>query len=170
METKYKTLDDVRNFLNGIPFINSGGCGISALAMYRWLEKNYPKHAKKTVFYFFHRDKDDYRNNKSLIKNNSYDNTNISIPSHIGIQIKNVTDVIDCYREVFIRQYEYVVKTTSEDVLINAINNVCGWNWFFNRKQSVHVIAKELDIDLSDVFVSVKVKELDIDLSDVFVC
>ena len=34
-----KTLNDVREVLNSIPTINFGGCGISALSMYLWIEK-----------------------------------------------------------------------------------------------------------------------------------
>lgn len=153
MET-VKTLDDVRNFLDRISCINSGGCGISALAMYRWVKKNMPEHAKKSMFHFFHRDKEGYQNNKSLIKNNSYDSTNISIPAHIGFEIKKVTEIIDSCRNVFKEQYGYAVKTSSEDVLINAINNVNDWNYSFSREESVPVIEAGLDIDLSDVILA----------------
>ena len=37
---KIKTLKQVQKFLSNIPNINRGGCGISALALYRWLENN----------------------------------------------------------------------------------------------------------------------------------
>ena len=33
-------LTELRQFLNNIPYINRGGCGVSAYAMYCYLEKN----------------------------------------------------------------------------------------------------------------------------------
>lgn len=35
-----KNLNDIKNELDCIPAINWGGCGLSALAMYRWLKDN----------------------------------------------------------------------------------------------------------------------------------
>jgi hypothetical protein len=151
MATKYKTLDQVRSFLNDIPNINSGGCGIAALAMYRWIKKNVPQHVDNVLFHFFHRDSESYNNNKTLLNNNTYNSDNIAIPSHIGIQIKNLTKVIDTYRNLDIQYYGYVVETNSEDVLIKAINNISNWNPMFFRKHNVKKIQKELNIDLSDV-------------------
>jgi len=153
METKYKTLEDVRRFLDKVPMINCGGCGISALAMYRWLKKNFPEQASKVIFHFFHRDRESFENNESLIKNNAYNENNILIPAHIGFQIKNLTKIIDSEKVVKKSRYGYQLDFDSEHILMYAINKLCGWNDMFNREQSVPVIAKELGIDLSDVLI-----------------
>ena len=35
---KYTKLKETRRFLDALPCINAGGCGISAYAMYLWLK------------------------------------------------------------------------------------------------------------------------------------
>lgn len=44
-------LNSVQNFLNNIPNINYGGCGISALAMYLYSEKNFG--IKPKIFFIY---------------------------------------------------------------------------------------------------------------------
>ena len=58
-----KTFDEVLNFLSNIPSINCGGCGISALAMYRWLKKH-GKTTEETAFYYLENDYERHNNNK----------------------------------------------------------------------------------------------------------
>lgn len=152
MKSKLKNFDDVREFLNRIPCINSGGCGISALTMYRWVKKNMPEHKRRITFYFFHKDVYDYQNNITLIKTKKYRNNKIYVPSHIGIKIKNVTSkVIDSDGIVDSNRFGFVIKTKSEQVLINALKNFKSWNFLFERNKSISLIEKHLDIDLSDV-------------------
>ena len=151
METnRFILFEEMREFLNSIPSINSGGCGVAALAMYRWIEKNMLEYKVDVIFHMFHREKNQYKNNKKLIKTNQYCNDLVA-PSHIGIQIKNVTPVLDSEKTLDKHSYVFVIKTNSEDVLINALNNVDTWNPMFNRKKRVPLIEKRLGIDLSDV-------------------
>jgi hypothetical protein len=35
----FKDINELREFLQTIPRLNSGGCGISALVMFRWMKK-----------------------------------------------------------------------------------------------------------------------------------
>lgn len=158
MKSKLKNFEEVRRFLDAVPYINSGGCGVAALAMYRWIKTNMPEYKDKVVFHFFHRDSDSYRHNKRLIKNNQYNDNNIQIPSHIAIEIKGITGKtpVDSNSAVSIHRYGYVVKIKSEDVLIKAINNFRSWNFFFYRKDNVPLIARKLKIDLSDIVTEVK--------------
>jgi len=149
-ENRFIKFEKMREFLNTIPSINSGGCGVAALAMYRWVEKYMPEYKADVIIHMFHRKKDHYSSNRKLIKNNSFCN-DLLAPSHIGIEIKKMTPVLDCERTLKKEQYGFVIKTNSEDVLINAINNVDTWNPMFNRKKRVPLIEEELDIDLSDV-------------------
>jgi hypothetical protein len=52
-----KDLIDVMDELNGIPCINRGGCGIAALAMYRWIKLN-TSYSPEIYFYYSYRDND----------------------------------------------------------------------------------------------------------------
>ena len=149
-QNRFIQFEEMREFLNSIPSINSGGCGVAALAMYRWVEKNMPDYKADVIFHMFHRSKDHYTNNKKLIKTNQFCNDLVA-PSHIGIQIKNVTPVLDSEKSLKKDLYGFVIKTNSEDVLINALNNVDTWNPMFNRKKRVPRIEQHLGIDLSDV-------------------
>lgn len=139
-----ETFEDVRNYLDYIPYINSGGCAIAALAMYRWLIKN--GFDKKIKFHFLDGDLDSFNNNKKVLYNKS------GVPEgvyHVGLYFDNKT--IDCGRTINIKRYKYKIKTSKVDFLIKAINNVDTWCYFFDRKRFVPQIAKALNIDLSDV-------------------
>ena len=149
-QNRFILFEEMREFLNSIPSINSGGCGVSALAMYRWIEKNMPDFLNKTVFHFFHRSKKHYDNNNALIKNNTYCNDLVA-PSHMGIEINGITPVLDCEKKLSVKQYGFVIETPNQEVLINALNNIDTWNPMFNRKKAVPRIEQHLGIDLSDV-------------------
>jgi len=136
--------DDVLSFLNKIPAINNGGCGISALAMYRWLKKN-GQLKPDTNFIYLEDDDSYYEQNMQYLKgeaelptscyhvlinhdNNKYDSR--------GIQVS------DTYK------YKYSVDI---DFLIKSINNRLKWYYNFNRDNCIPLIEKGLDIDLSDI-------------------
>ena len=139
-----KTFSDVRKYLNSIPNIHCGGCGIAALAMYRWLEVN--SAIKNIEFYFFHNRHWEYNENRKYLKNKN--NGNVHAPSHVGLKYRR--RIIDS--EGFILRGEFLFKLKLDIVtLIAAINNVDDWNSYFNRRAYVSKIAKNLKIDLSDV-------------------
>jgi len=140
-----KTLKDVQEFINSIPDINSGGCGVAALAMYRWLKKN-DMLKKTTMFHFLHSyDGYLYETNKRYVEKNE---GKPSACSHIGLIHGNRT--IDCEGFINTREYKYKIRTSNENMLVLAVNNVNDWNSMFDRKH-VKTIAKKLDIDMSDV-------------------
>jgi hypothetical protein len=145
-----KTLGDVQTFLSNIPNIKYGGCGISALAMYRWLKKN--NKLKKSVKFLFLHSYDGYlyRNNKKYVEQKIGSPTACS---HVGLFYNNRT--IDCDGFINTRNYKYKVKTSDENVMVMAINNLGDWNTDFNRKH-IKKIEKKLEIDMSDVISSRK--------------
>jgi hypothetical protein len=141
------TLEEVMNFLSSIDSISRGGCGISALAMYRWLKKH-GKTTEQTAFYYLENDAERHNNNKSY-----YSNKDVSLiaPCHIVLYHNDRT--IDCEGYQSISSYDFQLLEKSEEFLIKMINNIHSWNCAFRRKDHVKNIAKTLDIDLSDVLI-----------------
>ena len=142
-----KTLKEVRKFLSGINNINSGGCGIAALAMIRWIRKNLNKEI--TNIYFIHTFLNPY-----VEENRRYINERkgvICAPSHVYISFGG--KIFDVF-EYELKKYMYnTMQFKSEEILINSINNIGTWNRFFDRKESIPVIEAYLDISLSDIVV-----------------
>ena len=143
-----KNFDDVLNFLNTIACINTGGCGISALAMYRWLKKH-GLTTEQTAFYFLEDDENNHINNKQYFSNKE---VMVKASSHVVLFHNDQT--IDCSGFVPIDVWNYHLLENSEEFLLAMINNcIWTWNYKFNRKEQVPEIAKTLEIDLSDVII-----------------
>jgi hypothetical protein len=140
-----KSFDQVRNYLNKIENINTGGCGISTLAMYRWLKKHGYTN-EYTAFYFLENDENNHKNNKEYFTNKEI---KLKAPCHIVLYHNDQT--IDSRGFYYISRYEYKLLENSEEFLLAMINNISSWNWRFDRKTNVKKIAKTLQIDLSDI-------------------
>lgn len=143
-----KTFDDVRRFLGNIDYINCGGCGIAALAMYRWL-KNNNQLKKSTKIVFFDNYKDSYNNNKNYIKKN---NGKPEACSHVVLSFRNSyrRNYIDSVKLINKNDFYYMLIVT-EEFLVESLNNFTTWSTAFKRRANVKKIEKELNIDLSDV-------------------
>ncbi|MFA5152662.1 MAG: hypothetical protein WC554_08900 [Clostridia bacterium] len=76
---KLRSLDEVMSALNSISCINSGGCGISALAMYLWLKKN--KQISPTILFC-------YEGWCSNIYNNNCKDEKLLVPNHVMLLYK----------------------------------------------------------------------------------
>lgn len=144
-KVEINTLKDVQNFLSKIECINYGGCGISALAMYRWLKKH-GKVTEQTAFYYLENDEDRYNNNREY---NTNKEITLVAPYHVVLYHNDQT--IDCDGFKPIGGYKYHILEKSEEFLIKMINNINSWNNMFSRKENVKNIAKILGINLSDV-------------------
>lgn len=142
-----KKLQDVIDFLSDIPDINAGGCGIAALAIYRWMEKNASKMLENIEIVFLYNDDWQYDTNCTRIRCGE---CSLVVPAHVVLR-----DVIS--------EYEYDAKcawmgrkqehTVDVQHLITTINIPVenGWSPWFKRKENVEKIAKKLKISLSDV-------------------
>jgi hypothetical protein len=144
-----ETLLDVKEFLNDVDNINSGGCGVAALAMYRWMEKNNMLKGNET-FTFLYVSNDDffYDNNEKYFKGKEQ---LIIAPAHVVLNIDG-TYVDSTRRSNNLLEYRYPRKhvNVTEEELIKSLNNPY-WNDSFERNCEVPFIADELGIDLSDV-------------------
>ena len=142
-----KTLKQVRRYLDSVPCINLGGCGIAALAMYRWLMKN-GRLTKKTGFVLVHSYRMDYAKNQNAIKGVYSDATACH---HIALLHRG--RIIDS-EGAYVPETSKVLVTDDEQILIYALNNnLDDWNFMFDREEHVGNIEKALGIDLSDVSV-----------------
>ena len=140
-----KTLDEVREYLSKVSYIDLGGCGISALAMIRWINKNMRN--KKVLINFTHNSCSYYNDNKDYFENGK---GKVCAHSHIVLRYKR--KYFDCRMEYKLKDLDRILKTNHEEILLEAINNIGTWNDKFQRKY-VKKIQKDLDIDLSDVLI-----------------
>ena len=142
-----ESFEDVREFLSNISCINCGGCGLSALVMYRWLKK-YNKLEEGTKILFLDNDENNHLNNKECMSNKQ---GVLKAPSHIVIALKD-TYVIDCEHiqyNIGLR-YDYILEV-AENYLVECLNNLKSWNNMFDRNEAISNIENKLHINLSDI-------------------
>jgi hypothetical protein len=137
--------EEVKTFLSGIGNINRGGCGISALSMYRWLKKNDKAKVYKFVYAYRSDDKDEYLNNKNILKGG-----NGTPKSCCHCFLKKGNKCFDCVESINIENYKWIQIIEEEEFIKNSINNVSCWNSLFNR-ENIKIIEEKLNIDLSDI-------------------
>lgn len=140
-QTQKHTFASVREYLDDIPYINSGGCGIAALSMYRWLLKN-----EKVICYikFYHRSLEDRDINQHRCSNNLF----LRAPAHVTIEYMGKDyDSRGAYTGGM-GSY-YVLATENE--LVRSLNYADNWNDSFERYEWVDVIEEELEINLGDI-------------------
>ena len=141
-----ETFEDVREFLSNISFINCGGCGISALVMYRWLKK-YNKLPEGTKILFLENDLSNHLNNKECMSNKE---GVLKAPCHVVIVLRDT--YMDCANIQYnvSQRYDYILEV-AEDYLVDCLNNLNSWNYMFDRNEAMSNIESKLHIDLSDV-------------------
>lgn len=140
-----KTLKDVRKFLTNIPFINYGGCGIAALAIIRWIKKNFNEDI--SYIYFVHTMFNPYiSENNQFVKEGK---GMIYAPSHVYISFRGKIFDVNSYTKK--TDMLSPLQFKSEEVLVMALNNVKSWNCAFNRHDAIQKIEAYLDISLSDI-------------------
>ena len=148
-----KHFTEVLRYLNSIENINCGGCGVVALAVYRWLEKHNKLKDAKIVFLYDYTARRLYDVNYQILNNLSN-----GIPEgapHIILERLNKYFDSDGYLKKRCINYKYSSKLiVNAEFLLKALNSnarLGSWNKAFNRKKQIPKIAKKLKIDLSDV-------------------
>ena len=144
-------LTQVQEFLSEIYTINWGGCGISALAMYRWLKDNNKLVGDERFVYLYVLSDTNYHTNESVlakIKFNPRRKKKLGSASHVmlyhngQLHDSNGSFVPDRY----IRKHDHI----SEKHLIESLN-FGSWNCDFERETYIPSISTVLNVDLSDV-------------------
>lgn len=139
---------DALHCLNSIPYINRGGCGISALAIYRWCKKNGIEVSDRP-FVVVCADEWELEHNNSACE--AGDVNEIWIP-HVTIEIDGElydSEGLDGDMLTEYRPYRQDYQLNEEELL--TIINQPNWNSTFNRRKYRDIIAYGLGIDLSDV-------------------
>jgi len=147
METKeLEILRKLLKQLNKIDSINSGGCGIAALAIYRFLEKHNLINNTKIIYLYAYDDASIYYNNIHNQKNNSI----LDAPAHVILKHENsYIDSRGIKDRIICNWKEYKQELNVKELLISVKKS--DWNPFFNKRDSIPLIEKIFDIDLSDV-------------------
>jgi len=146
-----KNLKQVQGFLNNIPNINSGGCGIAALAIYRWLKQNNQlTKDTKFVYYYFSEDRSEisynhYLNNSNVLENN---NGEPEACAHAGIYYRR--KYLDSNGKIDTWKFEHD-HYVNEKFIVNSINNLGCWNSSFERSH-IGEIEDRLNIKLNDIY------------------
>lgn len=142
-----KTFFDVCRFLKSIDNIDYGGCGVSALSMYRWLKKNNKLRGdEKFVFLYSPDSKPLFTMNQKFLKGKS---SEMFPASHIGLLVDG--NIIDAGGVLYLGWYNKKHVISDEDVLVKSLRNYGQWNYCFKRNKNIPKISKTLEIDLDDV-------------------
>jgi hypothetical protein len=142
LEAQFKA---VQEYLNKIDCINAGGCGISAYAMFLWLQKNNMlKEDVKVVFLHHYYSASDFATNQDFYL---YGVGSPVAPEHVVLMRNGV--MIDS-TGVFTKanDYDYNLAVSidkAEDFLVNSLNDN-NWNSWFDRPNIVPMIEKDLGI------------------------
>jgi hypothetical protein len=152
-----ETLTDVQNYLNNIECICEGGCGIAALAMYRWLKKNDEVKDVKFVFLYVRSSTCNYNHNEEVLEHNLKGVVYPVAPSHVII--KKNERMFDCrgeFNDTHIDPFDDTIyalsqEITDEEFLVKTVQNEQTWNSSFDRENICDIVAT-LDVDLYDVF------------------
>lgn len=141
-----KTLEEVREFLNGIYNINIGGCGIASLAIYKWLQKQ-GKNMDRIKFVYLYKsyNEEQYLNNEGVLRDNK---GTPEAPAHCCISYDG--KFIDSEGEVELTKYKWIQIIDEEDFIRKSLNNTSTWNSMFNRTH-IKKIEDNLGIIMEDI-------------------
>jgi hypothetical protein len=155
------TFEELRRYLNRIPNINYGGCGLSALVMYRWLKKNGFDCKIYFLYDFDYRMvKDDYLNMDLLTPFHVLiGKDNFILDSHTGEIYNGEKTIYFSYSDQ--DESRYCIYEMDEESLVDRL--MYGhWNRKFEKEYHFDNIVNYCGIDLSDI----EEKYLNLELND----
>lgn len=142
LEAQFKNVQD---YLNEVDNINCGGCGISAYAMFLWLQKmNMLTEDVKVVFLHHSYSGNDFQTNQSFYLQGVGKPV---APEHVVLMRNGVMiDSSGEYKKANDYAYHLAVSIDkAEDFLVNSLNDN-NWNSWFNRPSIAPKIEKDLGI------------------------
>lgn len=132
--------------------IDSGGCGVAALSMFRYLKKiNLINYNDSFAFIYYKDSYNDFLINEMILNNKLIKMPHV--PNHVALNIGGVLTDTDGQ---FFTTCEDVIQNISferEDFVVDTINNLENWSKEFNRSQ-LNKISKYFKIDLSDILIN----------------
>lgn len=136
-----------QNHLSTIQFINSGGCGIAALALYRWRKAH---DMRVNGFAFLYDDAWDLEHNQKAIQASQL--SKMETPSHVALIVdKKLHDSEGDSANKTCKHITCIQPGITEATLLYLINQPHRWHHRFNRKLSIPEIESQLGVDLSDI-------------------
>ena len=142
-----KKLSTVQRHLDKIYSINYGGCGVSALAMYRWLKKNKMLVGDEYFVFLYVSYDSNYDVNDKILKRKR---SRKKIDSGSHIMLHHNGQLFDSMGSEIQRRYVKRHDNITEKQLLDALN-YGGWNDSFDREEYIPKIMRMLKIDLNDV-------------------
>jgi len=142
LEAQFKAVQD---FLNELPAINYGGCGLSAYAMFLWLQKNNMLTEETQIVFLHHSYSErDFQTNQSFYLQGV---GNPVAPEHVVIYRNGkYIDSTGVYHRVNEYSFKLAVSLDkAENFLVNSLNDD-NWNSWFDRPSVVPIIEKELGV------------------------
>ena len=143
-----ETLEKLKKIRTEIKTINSGGCGIAMLAIYRYLKNNQKlKGDEKFVYLYWNSDDPYYQ------QNNKYLNEGVGeMQSCCHAVLFHDSKYWDCGGHF---ECNYNVKMIfspeNEKIIVESCNNIGAWNVCFDREYQLPKIESILNVDLSDI-------------------
>lgn len=133
-----KELKEVLHYLNKIPAINNGGCGVSALTIHTWLKSK----GKESELAFVYTDSDEFETNI----NNKMNSLILDVPNHVVVRYDK--SFIDSCGEYYIGIYNRRCLYASEEDLRKTLKLGTDWNQNFDREH-INTIEKKFDMSLN---------------------
>ena len=141
-----KDLNQVLKFLNEIPNINAGGCGISALTVYKWLKKNNSLSDDFAIIYLHYWDDGDAELNSKFLSGKSEEATACS---HAIFRYNGKLYDSNGTTELDVRTVkQLVIKAEQIDMFMEASLTADNWNPRFIRAQAIPLISKKVGVEL----------------------
>ncbi len=147
------TLAEVKEFLeNDIPYINRGGCAISALAMYRWLQGMNLLSSDTHFVYMYQHRYGDFQKNEERFNNGTGRMSSCAhaVLFHEGSY--HDSNGLHSKSDFENRGFYHFHEMRKEKLVLESINNTDSncWNTTFER-HFVGDIQSKLNINLTDV-------------------
>lgn len=148
IKEKPRSFLEVRKYLSDIPSINQGGCGVAALAMYKWLVKKDKIDYTFSFVLCYNYQTEEYVNNSHVLRTRKGD----AVACH-HVVIYYEQQFLDCNGKMEPSIYDTLQFVKYDDAwfMQNAINNKSSWNSMFDRKTWVPEIEEMLDISLKEI-------------------
>ena len=135
---KAKVISKIRN-------LNCGGCGVAALAMYRYLTAN----GIRVEIYAGYRDYLCYEHSRDIKRiRNGLDP--LYVPNHIYLKVGAKLYDSDMNSKELNADFVHSAKI-NERMLLTLLNESSNWNHAFDRKSHINFIEAVFEVDLSDV-------------------